>query len=208
MLDYETARTHSVKVTCFRPEERPRSTDTAVDDDISVTITVTNVNEPPAFTEAAPSRSVPENSVIDTDVGHPVTATDPDGDTLSYSLGGTDAASFSINTSSGQLKTGTELDYESPKKIYTVTVSISDGKNADGNADTTADATVTVTIAVTDENEAPEVTIRSTVRYAENDTDPVDTYTATDPERGRLLGRCRAPTWMTSGLARLRIRGC
>ena len=191
-LDYETARTHSVEVHVSDRKNAQGTTDTAVDDDISVTITVTNVNEPPAFTEAAPSRSVPENSGIGTDVGHPVMATDPDGDTLTYSLDGTDAASFSINTSSGQLETKTELDFESGKRSYTVTVSVSDGKNADGNADTTADATVTVTIAVTDENEAPEVTIRSTVRYAENDTDPVDTYIATDPERGTI-------TWTLPG---------
>ena len=191
-LDYETARTHSVEVHVSDRKNAQGTTDTAVDDDISVTITVTNVNEPPAFTEAAPSRSVPENSGIGTDVGYPVMATDPDGDTLTYSLDGTDAASFSINTSSGQLETKTELDFESGKRSYTVTVSVSDGKNADGNADTTADATVTVTIAVTDENEAPEVTIRSTVRYAENDTDPVDTYTATDPERGTI-------TWTLPG---------
>ena len=191
-LDYETARTHSVEVHVSDRKNAQGTTDTAVDDDISVTITVTNVNEPPAFTEAAPSRSVPENSGIGTDVGYPVMATDPDGDTLTYSLDGTDKDFFSINTSSGQLQTKTELDYESGKRSYTVTVSVSDGKNADGNADTTADATVTVTIAVTDENEAPEATIRSTVRYAENDTDPVDTYTATDPERGTI-------TWTLPG---------
>ena len=191
-LDYETARVHSVTVYVSDRKNAQGATDTATDDDISVTITVTNVNEPPAFTEAAPSRSVAENSAIGTDVGYPVTAADPDGDTLTYSLDGTDKASFSIDTSSGQLKTRTELDYESPKKIYTVTVSVSDGKNADGNADTTADATVTVTIAVTDVNEPPTVTIASTVRYAENGADPVDTYTATDPERGTI-------TWTLSG---------
>ena len=164
----------------------------AADDDISVTITVTNVNEPPAFTGATLGRSVDENSVIGADVGDPVEATDPEGDTLTYSLGGTDKDSFSLDTSSGQLKTRTDLDYESPKKSYTVTVSVTDGKNADGNSDTTTDATTTVTIAVTDVDEPPAVTIRSTVRYAENGADPVDTYTATDPED-------RTITWDISG---------
>ena len=192
VLDYETARTHSVVVNVSDRKNAQGTTDTAVDDDISVTITVTNVNEPPAFTEAAPSRSVPENSGIGTDVGYPVTATDPDGDTLTYSLDGTDKDFFSIDRSSGQLKTGTELDFESGKTSYRVTVSVSDGKDASGNTDTTTDATVTVTIAVTDENEPPAVTISSTVRYAENGADPVDTYTATDPESGTI-------TWDLSG---------
>ena len=184
VLDYETARTHSVQVHVSDRKNAQGATDTAVDKTIPVTITVTNVNEPPAFTEAAPSRSVPENSGIGTDVGYPVTAADPDGDTLTYSLGGTDKDFFSIDRSSGQLKTGAALDYESGKRSYTVTVTATDPSGEF--------ATVTMTIAVTDENEPPEVTIRSTVRYAENGADPVDTYTATDPERGTI-------TWTLSG---------
>ena len=54
------------------------------------------------------------------DVGAAIAATDPEEDTLTYSLGGTDKDSFSLDTSSGQLKTRTDLDYESPKKSYTV----------------------------------------------------------------------------------------
>ena len=192
VLDYETARVHSVIVYVRDGKDDQGATDTATDDEISVTITVTNVNEPPAFTEAAPSRSVAENSAIGTDVGYPVTAADPDGDTLTYSLDGTDKASFSIDTSSGQLKTRTALDFESGKRSYSVTVSVSDGKNADGNTDTAIDATVPVTIVVTDVNERPKVTIASTVRYAENGADPVDTYTVTDPENGTI-------TWTLSG---------
>ena len=191
-LDYETARVHSVTVYVRDGKNAQGATDTAVDDDISVTITVTDVNEPPAFTEAAPSRSVAENSAIGTDVGTPVTAADPDGDTLTYSLDGTDKASFRIDTSSGQLKTRTALDFESGKRSYSVTVSVSDGKNAAGSTDTAIDATVPVTIVVTDVNERPKVTIASTVRYAENGADPVDTYTVTDPENGTI-------TWTLSG---------
>ena len=191
-LDYETARTHSVVVKVSDRKNAQGNPDTEVDDDISVTITVTNVNEPPAFTGATLGRSVDEDSVIGTDVGAAIAATDPEEDTLTYSLGGTDKDSFSLDTSSGQLKTRTDLDYESPKKSYTVTVSVTDGKNADGNSDTTTDATTTVTIAVTDVDEPPAVTIRSTVRYAENGADPVDTYTATDPED-------RTITWDISG---------
>ena len=191
-LDYDTARTHSVTVYVSDRKDASGNADTAVDDEISVTITVTNVNELPAFTGATLGRSVDENSQIGTAVGDPITATDPEGDTLVYSLSGTDAASFSIDTSSGQLKTATALDFESAKKSYTVTVSVSDGKNAEGNNDPAIDATVTVTIAVADVNESPMVTIRSTVRYAENGTDPVDTYTVTDPENGTI-------TWDLSG---------
>ena len=184
VLDYETARTHSVEVHVSDRKDAKGDPDTAVDDTISVTITVTNINEPPAFTEVAPARSIDENSPTGTDVGNPVTATDPESDTLTYTLDGPDAASFDIVAATGQLQTKADLDYESPKTSYRVTVTATDPSGES--------ATVPVTIAVTGVNEPPEVTIRSTVRYAENGTDPVDTYEATDPERGTI-------TWTLSG---------
>ena len=62
----------------------------ATDDTMAVTITVTNVNEPPEFpsTETG-ARSVAENTPASRDIGLPVSATDPDaGATLTYTLGG------------------------------------------------------------------------------------------------------------------------
>ena len=184
VLDYETARTHSVEVHVSDRKDAQGVTDTVVDATIPVTITVTNVNEPPAFTEAAPARSVPENTAAGVDIGAPVTATDPEGDTLTYSLGGTDAGDFRVDTSSGQLKTRSDLDFDSGKRSYAVTVTATDPSGEF--------ATVPVTIAVTGVNEPPEVTTPTGVRYAENDTVPVDTYIATDPENETI-------TWTLSG---------
>ena len=49
-----------------------------------------------------------ENSAAGTNVGTAVPATDPDeGDTITYSLSGTDAASFEIGGSTGQIATKT-----------------------------------------------------------------------------------------------------
>ena len=99
-------------------------------------------NNAPTFTEEGedPTRSVPENSPIGTNVGSAVEASDSDGDTLTYSLEGTDAASFSIGSDDGQLKTNAALDFES-KNSYSVTVTVSD---PNGGSDTIA-VTVTVT---------------------------------------------------------------
>ena len=126
-------------------------------DTIEVTITVTDVNEAPAFDDVSPTtRSIAENTGTGVDIGTPVAATDLDaGATLTYSLGGTDASSFDIDTSTGQLKTKVALDHET-KASYTVMVSVHDGKNAAGGSDTTADDEVTVTITVTDANDSPE----------------------------------------------------
>ena len=51
------------------------------------------------------TRSVDENTAADTNIGAPITADDPDTTTLTYTLEGTDAASFDIDSASGQLKT-------------------------------------------------------------------------------------------------------
>ena len=52
-------------------------------------------------------------------VGAVVTATDADGDTLTYSLEGTDAAKFGIVSSSGQIRTkvGENYDREARRAI-------------------------------------------------------------------------------------------
>ena len=54
--------------------------------------------------------------------------TDADGDTLTYTLSGTDASSFSISTS-GVITFNSAPDYEKDKTSYSVTVTVSDGVN-------------------------------------------------------------------------------
>ena len=103
----------------------------------SLTIDVTIPNVPPEFTEGtSTTRSVEENTVSGTNIGNAVAATDADGNTLTYSLGGTDAASFSIVSTSGQLQTSAALDYET-KTSYSVTVSVSDGNSGTDTIDVT-----------------------------------------------------------------------
>ena len=119
-----------------------------------MTIIVSSVNEVPEFTDGTTtSRSVAENTPAAQNIGVPVAATDPEDDTLTYTLGGDDAASFAIDEGTGQLKTFDPLDYET-KFSYSVTVSVSDGMDIDGNTDTSADNTIDVTITVTNLNEA------------------------------------------------------
>ena len=100
------------------------------------------------ITEAV--RSVVENTAAGENVGAPVTAMDADNDTLTYSLGGTDMASFDIDPSTGQLMTKAALDYEA-KASYEVTVTATDPDSASDM--------ITVTITVTNEEETGEVTL-------------------------------------------------
>ena len=119
-------------------------------DSINVTINITDVddaaeNDTPVFTDGdSTTRAIAENTGSGENIGDPVSATDTDNDVLTYSLGGTDAASFTIDSTTGQLQTKAELDYET-KTSYTVTVSVSD---VDGGSDS-----ITVTINVTDVDE-------------------------------------------------------
>ena len=170
------------------------ATDTATAADrIDVTITVTDVNEAPAFPASETgTRSIPENTATGRNIGDAVAAEDPDGDTLTYKLEGTGAASFDFDTSTGQIKTKDPLDYEGGTTSYSFTVSVHDGKDADGNPDTTVDATQNVTITVTNENETIDLQGSDAVDYAENGTGDVAQYTATDPENSTI-------TWDLAG---------
>ena len=114
-------------------------------------------NVDPEFSADTATRSIAENSAADANVGAAVTTTDTESDTLTYSLSGTDASSFTIDSATGQIKvgSGTSLDYESSTTSYSVTVGVSDLKDSSDTADTVVDDTITITINVTDVNEPP-----------------------------------------------------
>ena len=83
-------------------------------------------NRKPNFPEKSVQLTVPENTAKGMNIGAPVTATDPEGDTLTYSLGGDDKNSFRIVASSGQLRVKDPLDYET-KSTYNLSPSSSFG---------------------------------------------------------------------------------
>ena len=170
------------------------------------------INTPPKFLDADGSAtttltmSVPEDESLKegANVGKPITATDigPDGSTqevLTYTHGGTDVASFTIDSATGQLKlaaaTAPILDFEhsgTPDTEYEVTVTATDPDGRSGM--------VTVTIDITDVDEAPTIPETTTTdTYGEEDTSlAVLTYTATD-EDGDDATADNPLTWSLSG---------
>ena len=82
-------------------------------------------------------------------------------DTLTYSLSGTDASSFSISSSGSTLNSlgvisfDSAPDYET-KNSYAMTVSVSDGTNVTSQS---------LTINVTNVNEAPVINTSNSGRY-------------------------------------------
>ena len=106
------------------------------------------LQRPPAFIEGTTAiRAVSENSEAGQAIGPPVVAADPENDPLTYALSGTDADSFSIVASTGQLLTSAALDYKS-NSSHSVNISVSDGRDADRSPDTETDDTIAVTITI------------------------------------------------------------
>ena len=99
-----------------------------------VTITVTNVNDnDPAFSSGN-SAAVAETLGVDSAI-YMAMATDADGDPLSYSLSGTDAARFMIDPATGAVRFIASPDFESSgdddgDNVYDIVVTASDGDNS------------------------------------------------------------------------------
>ena len=103
-------------------------------------------NRPPSFTGTGTlSRSVAEGT--SGAIGSPLTATDPDGNRLIYSLVGADAAAFEIDSQTAQLsvRDSTTLNFEE-QATYTFEVQASDGNLTASRA---------VQVSVTDVDEPP-----------------------------------------------------
>ena len=126
-----------------------------------VTITVTGANDPPAFDPTSYAFNLAENrdgSTAPIEVGTgtgtgtgTVTATDPEGDTIAYSITVGDTTLFSIGETSGVIAyTGTGENFEAVPPPYILEITATAG----GQMNT---APVTVTIA--DANDAPVVSI-------------------------------------------------
>ena len=130
-------------------------------------IRLNNLNDNTPVISSSATFSAAENQ---TAIGS-ISASDADGDSLTYSISGSE-----INiSSSGVLTFATAPDYET-KNSYTATVTVSDGTNA---------VTQDITINITDVDEAPTITSSSTFTIAENQTS-VGSATATDPENQSL----------------------
>ena len=143
VLDYESLVDPSYEVTVTATDP------TGLYDMIDLIISVNDVDEPPVvgalnhapiFPSETTSRSVAENTAAGTAIGDPIMAVDLEDDGITYSMGGDDAAHFTINAMTGQIMTRGALNYEA-QSIYTVTVTA-----MDDNADEPMSSEATVTI--------------------------------------------------------------
>jgi hypothetical protein len=120
----------------------------------TLTVTITNVNEAPTISTngSGETHAVTQAENLTTVLTY--TATDVDaGSSLSFSISGTDAADFAINSSSGVLTFASSPDFEAPadsdtNNTYVVVVSVSDGALSD---------TQTLTVTITNANESASI---------------------------------------------------
>ena len=156
-----------------------RASDGSLSASRNVTVTVTNrvptINSGPSSPSYAEGGTGPVGTYTASDLG---------GGAISWSLPNTafetDRSDFSIS-GSGVLSFNTSPDYETPhdsnrNNVYKVTVRASDGSLS-------ASRNVTVTVT----NEPPTINSGpSSPSYAEGGTDPVGSYTASDPGGGAI----------------------
>ena len=138
-------------------------------------INITGANDAPSGVTLSAS-SVVEGSAGAT-VGT-LSATDPEGQTLTYTLGGTDAANFEVVNGTLKLKDTVTADRET-KSSYSVTVTASDG---------TSSTSQSFTIAVGDVNEAPVLSAPGSKAITEDAASSTvsGALAATDPESAAL----------------------
>ena len=107
-------------------------------------------NDPPVFGTTDPlNLSIDENNATSDSIGAPLAATDPNGDDLTFSLEGADAAQFNVDQN-GQITIIASLDHET-HPAYSFTARVSDPA---GGSDT-----ITVAVSVENVEEAGTVTL-------------------------------------------------
>ncbi len=135
----------------------------------------------PVFGKETYAFTIAENAAAGTAVGT-VSATDPNGDTVAYSItAGNDDDLFAINGSTGAVTVAGILDFETTAS-HAITVQASDGTNA---------ATVTAEVVVMDANDAP-VFAQDSYSFSVAESTPawttVGTVSATDQDAGDTFG--------------------
>ena len=157
-----------------------RANDGLTSDSMSLSINITDANDPPVTPANAVSINVAEDS---TEVIYTASASDADGDELGYSIDGDDASKFSIGASSGALQFISPPDYENPDdidtdRVYELNISADDGR---------ASTSTSLTVNIIDINDPPVNIADAVVIYvAEDSTEVIYTASASDADGDKL----------------------
>ncbi len=145
--------------------------DGVLTDSDSIAITVNDINDAPEITSSKSFNAAENQTKAGT-----VTATDQDGDTVTFSItGGVDAAEFKIGSKTGALAFKSAPNFEAKASNdadndYHVTVVASDGKGGSESQN--------ITVTVTDVNDTPTINSPTTFSVNENQTLAADVNAA------------------------------
>ncbi|WP_301750354.1 tandem-95 repeat protein [uncultured Erythrobacter sp.] len=128
--------------------------------EVGVAVTV---NNPPVIVSGATATAL-ENQTS----AYVAVATDPEGDAVTFSLSGTDAALFNINSATGVVTFKTAPNFEAPTDSngdnqYQIVVTATDGEDSSAQA---------VTISVANVNEAPTAVVLNNPLAARDENSP------------------------------------
>jgi hypothetical protein len=162
-LDHETTDSYTVTVTATDDGSNVATSQT-------LTVSVGDVNEAPTVTSGATGTDVSDGAAAGTTV-YTATGSDVDsGTTLSYSLGGTDKASFAINSTTGVVTLASAADYDT-KSSYSFTVTATD----DGTGTLSSEAqAVTLSVLPRILGVTSEISTESAASISVNDEDFTD----------------------------------
>ncbi|MDA9626105.1 cadherin domain-containing protein [Pseudomonadota bacterium] len=161
-LDYETATGYAITLT---------ASDGANSVSETLTINVGDINEAPSLTNSLAASSFAENVSTGTTIAT-TSASDPESQTITYSLSGTGSEKFTVD-SAGNITLSSALDYETTTS-YSLTLTASDGANSTSN---------TINISVDDVIELSIALASSSISLSEaatSGTSVTTTATTTD----------------------------
>ena len=167
-LDYESRSSYFLSIIVLDDNGGSATT--------NLNVSVNDLKESPSFLTTPYSVSIAENLQTGTHVIQVVATDEDSGDSLTYSLTGTNSSHFAISSSTGLVTTTQPLDQETVG-TYTLSISVTDGDSS---------ATEALSITVIDTNDAPTFTSAPySVSVEENDaTAAVYTVSATDEDTG------------------------
>ncbi len=189
-LNHEANSSYSFTMSVHDGKDVYGNSDPTVDDTISVTVTVVDVDEPAGVSFAAAGGVTAIDNALSVDENPDgslaaFSASDPEGKpglTYEWSLGGTDRLDFAI-TDAGVLSFAAVPDFERPadsggNNVYDIEVSARDSDDKTG--------TITVTVTVDPVNERPTIGGDAAASIEEGGALLIGAYRAADPENATI----------------------
>jgi hypothetical protein len=191
-LDYETNQ--SYELTVF-------ASDGLFTVPKTVTVTVTDANEAPSVSAAVAFNSFQETTAVGTTIAT-TTGTDPESDTISYSLSGTGSDKFSVDAE-GKITLASSLDYETATS-YSINLNASDGSNVTTktltiNVGNVAEISYSGTLAASSQNESI-ATGSAILSSSTSGAEGAVTYSINDPDNKFAINSSTGEVTLASAL--------